>query len=463
MGGQASDPRTALAAAMSATRAHRDGRYLGWGEEPLFAPPEHGVLVLGPPRSGKTSAIVTPNVLGADGPAMVVSTKRDVFDATARARALAGRVTVFDPSGSVRLPEGTIRVGWSPITSAHSWDRAVLNADAMVGARRPSGDQMHWNERAAALIAPLLHAASLGGRSMRDVVGAINRREIGEFVEVLTRAGEGVALDVAVGILETDERERSGIFSTASSVLAAYRTHAALENAALPPIDFDDFLSGRDTCYVLGSGEHQRHLAPIIAGSVGDLRSTAYARAAIGGARPALLVLDELANIAPLDDLPALVAEGASQGVVTLACLQDLSQARRRWGEAAEGFLSLFGTKVVLPGIGDRRTLEALALLAGERDVTTRTVSGPGRHSRRSWSRATRREPVLTPSEIANGPAGTAIVVLGARVGRITLTGAHTAAPFDTCVAYSLGVAQRERAQALRGRAVRRERSGRTR
>ena len=81
------------------------------------------------------------------------------------------------------------------------------------------------------------------------------------------------------------------------------------------------------------------------------------------GAAPVVLALDEVANIAPIPDLPAMVSEGGGQGLLTLACLQDLSQARGRWGSAAEGFLSLFGTTVVLPGIGDVRTLEALSAL----------------------------------------------------------------------------------------------------
>ncbi|MHB8593258.1 MAG: TraM recognition domain-containing protein, partial [Acidimicrobiales bacterium] len=92
---------------------------------------------------------------------------------------------------------------------------------------------------------------------------------------------------------------------------------------------------------------------------------------------PVVLALDEVANIAPIPDLPAMVSEGGGQGVLTLACLQDLSQARARWGPAAEGFLSLFGTTVVLPGIGDVRTLEALSALAGEQEVRTGAVSGP--------------------------------------------------------------------------------------
>ena len=47
---------------------------------------------------------------------------------------------------------------------------------------------------------------------------------------------------------------------------------------------------------------------------------------------PTLLALDEVANIAPIPDLPAMVSEGAGQGLLVLACLQDLSQARVRWG-----------------------------------------------------------------------------------------------------------------------------------
>ncbi len=50
-----------------------------------------------------------------------------------------------------------------------------------------------------------------------------------------------------------------------------------------------------------------------------------------------------------------MVSEGGGQGLVTLACFQDLSQARHRWPGQADGFPSLFGTTVVLPGIGDVR------------------------------------------------------------------------------------------------------------
>jgi hypothetical protein len=113
--------------------------------------------------------------------------------------------------------------------------------------------------------------------------------------------------------------------------------------------------------------------APLVVGLLTDIRAAAYARAADGAGRaaapaPVVLALDEVANIAPVPDLPAMVSEGGGQ---------DLSQARGRWGTAAEGFLSLFGTTVVLAGIGDVHTLEALSSLAGEEEVSTRSLTTP--------------------------------------------------------------------------------------
>ena len=85
----------------------------------------------------------------------------------------------------------------------------------------------------------------------------------------------------------------------------------------------------------------------------------------MGDLPPTLLALDEVANIAPIPDLPAMLSEGAGQGLLVMACLQDLSQARARWGSAADGFLTLFGTTVVFPGIADVATLRDLSALGG--------------------------------------------------------------------------------------------------
>jgi type IV secretion system protein VirD4 len=49
-----------------------------------------------------------------------------------------------------------------------------------------------------------------------------------------------------------------------------------------------------------------------------------------------LSALDEVANIAPIHDLPALVSQAGGQGLQVMVGLQDLSQAReRRWRRAS--------------------------------------------------------------------------------------------------------------------------------
>src|ERR1700694_3619679 len=139
--------------------------YLGAGAVgAVLAPPEQAVLVLGPPRSGKTTALVIPNVLAAPGPVVTTSTKPDVLLATAGARAEAGRCWLWDPSGTVDTPPGVTRARWSPVPAWRSWEVALLTARAMSSAARHggrAGDGGHWLERAEALLAPLFHAAAL--------------------------------------------------------------------------------------------------------------------------------------------------------------------------------------------------------------------------------------------------------------------------------------------------------------
>jgi type IV secretory pathway TraG/TraD family ATPase VirD4 len=128
----------------------------------------------------------------------------------------------------------------------------------------------------------------------------------------------------------------------------------------------------------------------------------------VGGAR-LLLALDELANVAPLPRLASIVSEGGGQGVLTLACLQDLSQARSRWGASAEGFLSLFPTTLVLPGIADRATLEMLRHLAGRELTPSPSVQRDRRGRALSHSTSWVERDRVTMSELAQGREGRAL------------------------------------------------------
>jgi hypothetical protein len=140
-------------------------------------------------------------------------------------------------------------------------------------------------------------------------------------------------------------------------------------SARQPALDISSFLSGPHQLHIVAPSRHQAVTTPLVVGLIEEIVHATYDQHR-NGAR-LLLALDELANVAPLPRLTSIVSEGGGQGVLTLASLQDLSQARARWGASADGFLSLFPTTVVLPGIADRPTLELLRHLAGRTMVST--------------------------------------------------------------------------------------------
>ena len=413
-----------------------------------WAGPQRSTLVLGPSRSGKTSSLVIPNLFLAEGPVVSTSTKPDVMQTTAAQRCRSGWTFLFDPSGEIECPTSVERVGWSPLTTATDWDAAVQTSDAMVTASRLGGSavphsagEQHWTERASALLSPLLHAAALESLPMRTVLRWIDRHDGTTALQILSRTvGEdATATDLLAGIVGTDAREQSGIWSTASGVLAAYRSEAALASTELPPLDVAAFVRGDNTMYLCSAGRRQHQFAPLVVAALGDVRDATYDRERSGErSPPTLLALDEVANIAPIPDLPTMLSEGAGQGLLTLACLQDLSQARSRWGSEADGFLSLFGTTVVLPGIADMATLDALSTLSGDVELPSNTLgTAQGTNGRLlgSVSTSTVMRRRLPPDVIARGAPGTALAVDGRRqMGWVRLTPAHRDAPWRQLV-----------------------------
>jgi type IV secretory pathway TraG/TraD family ATPase VirD4 len=345
---------------------------------PLYAGVEQAVLIVGPPRSGKTSSLVIPAVLDAPGAMVSTSTKPDVLYNTADFRSGVGLVWVFDPSGTIELPWWAHRLHWSPVQGCHQFDTATAMAHALASAARPGAqhsESSHWVERAEALLAPLLFAAALRGRTIGSVCQWVLGRDLREPLAVVEASGHQMALAILTGVAATDERERSGIFSTAAGLLSAYRSEAVLAAADEPNFDPKKFAQSSDSVYICVGAQEQELLAPLVVALLEQIRAGVMARPAY--AAPVLFALDEVANIAPLYSLPQLASEGGGQGLVTLASMQDLSQARVRWGEAAEGFFTLFGVKVVLPGIADQRTLHLISELAGDKIIEMPSFSRP--------------------------------------------------------------------------------------
>jgi type IV secretion system protein VirD4 len=448
-----------LEAVRGCARAAGGGVYLGLADNRGWrhARAERAVLLLGPPRSGKTSAVIIPAVISHAGPVVCTSTKPDVAALTWRARQRSGRLWVFDPTGSGEST-GFEQLRWSPIRASVAWDGALLMARAMTtGANVGHGTThgSHWAKRSQALLAPLLHAAALEGRDMETVVGWVMGHELNEAGVILEQErASRLAFGSLLGVFNTEERERASIFSAAADALEAYTSESALEAAKDPNFDPAGFVASGDTIYIQAPAEAQALAAPLVCGLLAEVRRETYLahrRGRLTSGR-VLFALDEAANIAPLEELPAIASEGGGQGLTLLAAFQDLSQARKRWGEAAEGFLTLFGTKLIVPGIADPRTLDSVSTALGEYNrqmlSTTRgagasfagalagMVAGPGGSApQRSTTVSAQRTRILSPGEIANIPAGRALHLDGLRWQLLTVTPAHSAEPWKTLIA----------------------------
>ncbi len=442
-------PPTPAALARERVLRAGGGSYLGVREdgEWALAAPKHAVLVLGPPQSGKTSGGLIPLVMAASGALVSASTKPDVMEATLAARSEIGQAWLFDPSGSEAVPEGVRRLSWSPVAAAVTWDEALLMARAMTAATRVGSgttNESHWTERAQALLAPLLYAANQADLTIADVLEWILYKNLEPALQILRDCDAPIAVAVLAGIDGTDKREKSSIFSATAGVLSAYNSDAVRESAANPNFDPDAFADSTDTIYITSSEEYQALCAPLIVGALEQIRHAVYRRSrrTRDPGPPMTWAIDEIPNIAPIHDLPSLLSQAGGQRLQVIAGLQDLTQARERWGEhAADGFMSLFQTKLILSGIGDSKTLESISLALGEydREVVSQSL---GRSEPHEWlasptdsdnvSYQTQRQRILTPGEIGRLPDGQALLLRGNDWEPVHLTNWFDSEPWRT-------------------------------
>jgi len=430
----------ATPAALARERVQRagGGAYLGIREsgEWAVAHPEHGIGIVGGPRSGKSTAFIIPGIDSASGAVVSTSTKPDVMKATLSARSEVGQAWLFDPYGEEQLPEGVRRLHWSPVTAATTWDQALLMAGAMTAAARPGAgttNESHWKERSEALLAPMLYAANQSGRTIGDVSEWVLSRNLAPVFEVLADCDAPFAIHVLKGIQETDSRERSSILSAAAGVLAAYRSDAVRASAANPNFDPIRFARGTDTIYITSAEQYQLLTAPLIVGLLEQIRQAVYYLAA-RGEMPEWMkwYLDEFTNMAPIADPLSLISQAGGQKLQVVLGFQDMAQIRARYSDAvADGFMTLLQTIVLLSGTRDTRTLETISTALGEydRQVVSQSLGhsepqefmSTATHSD-NVSYQTQRQRVLPPGEIAKLPKGQALLLESTNWELVTLT-----------------------------------------
>jgi type IV secretion system protein VirD4 len=434
-----------------ASRNGRPGRTL------LAAEPAQSVAVIGPTQSGKTSGLAVPAILSWEGPVLAASVKTDLARDTIGWRRRLGRVWCFDPGGTTGLPASS----WSPLSAAATWAgarRVAADLTEVAKGAGTSADGEFWYATAAKLLAPLLFAAAHAGLVMRDVVRWVDTQEVAEVADILEAAGVPEALQAARATWQRDERQRSGVYTTAETVLEPFADpgvgerevssprrsagvigasgnmrfdtppfgtpstegrpdvpQPALAGGVEGPVDPRGLLLGPNTLYLCAPAHDQRRLGGLFTAVVKQVLESAFDRAThLGGQLdlPLLVVLDEAANIAPLAELDGLAATCAGHGVQLITVWQDLAQVAARYGERAATVVNNHRAKVFLSGTSDPRTLDHASHLVGEEELLVPSVTRDPSGARSVTTTPVHRR-LLPPEALRRLPGGSGVLVYG--------------------------------------------------
>jgi type IV secretory pathway TraG/TraD family ATPase VirD4 len=255
----------------------------------LAAEQEVQPMVVAPPRAGKSSGYVIPWLLDHDGPALVLSTKRDIYDAAAAHRQSLGRLWVYDPFGD------EASAGFTPLVPARTWAGAIRAGEALASAAHADASNAaneFWDKEAASMLAPLLHAAAISGQGMSELVRWLDARDFTDAISVLQSTGASAAADQLEGVSRRDERNRETTVMSALNLLRAYR-YPQVAASATEDLTPDRFLDGRaNTIYVVAAGHDQDALRPVILALVTAIYEAAIVKARRAGSLdPRLFIL----------------------------------------------------------------------------------------------------------------------------------------------------------------------------
>jgi type IV secretory pathway TraG/TraD family ATPase VirD4 len=360
------------------------GLSLGYrGKRLLRAEERHALVVFGPTQSGKTAGIAIPNILEWAGPAIVVSIKPDLLDATLTARAQRGEALVFDPFGLWEHPSHT----WSPLASARTWNHALETAQRIASAGKMDPTTIKggsfWSQAAEQRLAPLLYAAARTHRGISDVVrwiygqgGAELDRIMHELIEQTPdeeRADAQHALDAHLAFSQLAGETKGSIESTAQLLLSAYRSPTVVRSANGNEITGQRLLNAANTVYLISDSRRSKLLRPILMALITELLDHAYQTANNTPGRklatPLLVCLDELGNAVPIPNLAEIASTAPSHNIQLISIFHDLAQARERYREQALTAINNHRARMLLPGVADIDTLKYFSDLVGEEEL----------------------------------------------------------------------------------------------
>src|SRR6476660_6532179 len=387
--------------------------------------PEH-VLCFAPTRSGKGVGLVVPTLLTWPGSCIVHDIKGENWTLTSGFRAQHGRVLLFDPTNSNSA-------AYNPLLEVRrgEWEvRDVQNvADVLVDPEGSLERRNHWEKTShALLVGAILHVLyAERDKTLAGVASFLSdpKRPIETTLRAMMTTrhlGEAgthpVIASAARELLNKSENERSGVLSTAMSVLGLYRDPVVAEVTRRCDWRIRDLVEDDQptTLYLVvppSDISRTKPLVRLILNQIG--RRLTEDLQAKGRRHRLLFMLDEFPALGRLDFFESALAFMAGYGLKSFLIAQSLNQIEKAYGPN-NAILDNCHVRVSF-ATNDERTAKRVSDALGTA-TELRAMKNYAGHRLSPWlghlmvSRQETARPLLTPGEVMQLPPDDELVLV---------------------------------------------------
>lgn len=336
--------------------------------KPIRIAVESNLFSVSPPRTGKTSGHIIPNLLVADerawnGPVVVIDPKGEVFRVTARRRRQLGRRVIrFDLRRGAKNSQR-----WNPLAGLHPRDVERLQNIARSLVTQEANENKYFSDRGIDVFAGAIAAAIVEARATeREPTPADVARLLSDPAALLAIAQSQTSqiFRSIVNDLLLDERARDQLLSTAKtgvSWLADARFQRLTANGTF---SMSEVARGEVDLFIIVPPESTKLLAPLLRWMLADLISKAGTVRTPGDER-LLVIIDEAAALGRFEELEQAVGLLPGLGVSFWTFWQSRAQVQERYG--ANGLAVFTDTAEVI-------TVSDFSRLGNEAEVASRAI-----------------------------------------------------------------------------------------
>ena len=388
--------------------------------------PEH-VFCFAPTRSGKGVGLVIPTLLSWPHSVLVHDIKRENWALTAGWRRGFSHVWRFEPTAidSVRFnPLLDVRRGTSEVKDTQNI------ADILVDPTGEKDTRDHWQLTAHSLLCgAILHTlyaepdkTLAGVASLLSDPACTQKKTLERMLQTwhLPTGPHPVVAQAAREMLNKNDRELSGVVSTAMSCLGLYRDPVVARNTAASDFRIADLMNADApvSLYLVVPPSDLSRTRPIIRlmlNQIGRrLTESMQAGATAGYKHRLLLLLDEFPSLGRLDFFETALAFIAGYGLKAFLIAQSLNQLEKAYGPH-NSILDNCGIRLTYAA-NDDRTAKRISDLLGQATErkTQRSYSGSGLFlTSRTESEHEYGRPLLTPAEVNQLAQDDGILLVG--------------------------------------------------